>query len=171
MKLFRFVFAAGLVAQFGCIPPVGLLGPAFPEQPKPLHGMPENDPTAVDRLAGESTRLWPRQSQDPFPKIVDALLQMGYVITVSDSTARVISFERSQKEPKPLEAHAGLGYDSAITLGTIRLSQETQGVRCTLVLAGKINWRTRERATRVELIPRLSPDEHKRFLDELSSKM
>ena len=171
MKLLQFALVAGLLAQVGCTPVDVLIVPQLllPDEPKPFQGMPENDPTAINRLAKESSRLLPPESQDPSPKIMDALLTMGYVITASDASTRMISFERSQKEP--LKTHTGLGYDSAVTVGTIRLLQENQALRCTLVLSGKINWRTPEKATRVELIPRLSPDEHKRFLDELLSKI
>ena len=166
MNLFKLTLALGLIAQLGCIPPVALF---LPTEPKPFQGMPDNDPAAINQLAKESTRVLPSQILEPFQKIVDALLKMGYTISVSDSSAKIISFERSQKEP--LKTHAGYGYDSAITSGTIRLSQENQDIRCVLVLTGKINWCTRERSTRVEVIPRLSPDEHKHFLDELFSKL
>lgn len=172
MKVLQLALVAGLVTQVGCTPVDSLiLAATLPAQPKPFQGMPENDPTAADRLAKESSRLWPVESQDPWPKVMDALLAMGYVITTSDASARVVSFERGQKEPPTPKLHTGLGYDSAVTVGTIRMAQENQAIRCALVLSGRINWRTPEKATRVELIPRLSPEEHKRFLDELFSKI
>jgi len=171
VKLQQLALVVGLATQVGCGAPAVILSEALPAQPAPFQGMPDNDPTAVERLAKESTRLWPLQSQDPWPKVIDALLAMGYAITTLDTSARVVSFERSQKEPPTPKVHVGYGYDSAVTVGTIRLSAEYQTVRCTLVLSGKINWRTKDRATRVELIPRLSPEEHKRFLDELFSKI
>lgn len=77
MKLRQLALVVGLVTQVGCGVPAVILSEALPAQPKPFQGMPENDPTAVAQLAKESSRLWPLQSQDPWPKVMDAPLARG----------------------------------------------------------------------------------------------
>ena len=161
----KLILAVALLIQFGCFP----LNLALPTQPKPFQAMPQNNSDATNQLAKEDNRLLHSQSKDPMPQLLDALLKMGCTITASDSSTKLVSFERSQKEPESPKIHRGLGYDSATMTGTIRLSQENQDFRCVLVLTGKINWRS-DNGTIVETLPRLSPDEHKRFFDELFSK-
>ncbi len=165
MKFSNLAIAMALFANLGCLPMLLL-----PSQPPPFQAMPKNDPDAVIQLDKEDNRLFPGKSEKLYSQVLDRLLKMGCTVTASDSSAQIVTFERSQREPETPKVHKGYGYDSAILIGTIRLSQESQGTRCTLVLTGKVNWRT-ENGTAIGVIPRLSPDEHKKFLDELFSNI
>lgn len=156
-----------LMGSIGCVPPVVLF---LPDQPKPFQATPEGDSEATRRLASESRRLLKAQGPGAMSKVMDALLDMGCTITASDSSTRFVSFERIRKEPATPRTHKGLGYDSAIEVGTLKLTPEGDGLIGTLVLTGKIHWRTPNHGISTEVIRRLSPEDHRRFLDELSAR-
>jgi len=77
----------------------------------------------------------------------------------------------SQKEPEVPKVHKNLGYESATTSGTVKLSPTADGLLGTLVLTGRINWRAPHHVISTEVFPRLSPEDHKRFFDELQAKI
>lgn len=166
MKPLKALLVAATMGQIACIPPVYFF---LPDQPRPFHGMPGNDPTAASQLAKESRRTLALEGPDSLSRVIDALINMGCTISASDPVNGYVTFERSQKEPEVPRIHKNLGYDSAMTAGTVKLSPAADGVVGTLVLTGKIHWRAPHHAINTEVFPRLSPEDHKRFFDELQA--
>ena len=158
------LLTALLLSAAGCVPPVVLF---LPDQPKPFQATPEGDPEAARRLAAESRRILKVQGPETMSKVVEALLRMGCTITASDPVTRMVSFERIRKEPPTPRSHKGLGYESALEIGTLKLSPEGDGFAGTLVLTGKIHWRTIHQGISTEVVRRLSPEDHRRFFEEL----
>lgn len=167
MKPSRLLLAALLLTGVGCVPPVVIF---LPEQPRPFQATPEDDPEVGRRLALESRRLLKVAGPEAMSKLIDALLDMGCTITASDPATRFVSFERIRKPPATPRVFRGYGYESAVEVGTLKLSPEGNGVTGLLVLTGKIHWRTQHQAIATEVIRRLSPEDHKRFLDELGAR-
>ncbi len=167
MKPHSFGLAMVLLASLACVPPVVLF---LPDQPKPFHAASEGDLGAAGRVAAESRRTLKVGGPVAVSKVMDALLDMGCTVTASDASTRFITFERIRKEPAEPRTHKGMGYDSAVEIGTLKLAADPAGGNCTLVLTGKIHWRTVHHGIATEVIPRLSPDDHKRFLDELVAR-
>lgn len=167
MRRPQLLLTALLLSGLGCIPPVVLF---LPDQPKPFQAAPEDDPEATRRLAAESRRRMKVAGPEAMSKLLDALLDMGCTITASDPATRFVSFERIRKPPATPRLHRGYGYESAVEVGTLKLSPEGEGLACQLVLTGKIHWRTQHQAIATEVIRRLSPEDHKRFLDELGAR-
>lgn len=168
MAHIKFLAVLVLIIQIACIPPVHLF---LPNQPKPFQGVSENDPVAMGQLTKESSRFLNAQGRDALSGVIDALMMMGCTISTSDPTNRYVTFERIRKEPVSPPSHKGLGYDSAVITGTLKLAPAANGFMCTLVLTGKIHWRTQKHGINTEVFPRLSPDDHKWFFDELLAKI
>lgn len=155
---FNYIFLISL-GMSGCFAPM----------PRPFQVTPVNDSDATSRLAFEESRLISINLHESFRGVTDALLTLGYRITASDVAGGILSFERSENPPRGVYNSKYI-YSAAIREGTLHLTSTNPGTHLRLILSGKILWESSVKLNvpaRQELDPRLSPEEHKKFFDEL----